>query len=293
MEFYQLKTFVAVAREGSITRASEQLHLSQPAVSAHIKALEDTLGLSLFERTPRGMSLTPEGNRLLVKVEQMLAAHQQMMEEAARIKGRVGGKLRLGACGSLKNEVIGHLLRTLAERHPEVEVTLKHGTSADILVGLRNGSLDAGYYNEATEPDPELAAKEVSRFKVYLAASPGLVPTSRPLDWQALASLPWIYPTSSACCAKAAESLFQTHHIRPERVISVDRESLTQTLIASGIGVGLLHEHSAESARARGEVELLALSPKTVRVFFAHLKARAEDPLLSVIASIVGDGPSA
>jgi DNA-binding transcriptional LysR family regulator len=65
MEIHQLKTFVTVAREGSITRASELLYLSQPAVSAHIKAIEDTLGLALFERTPRGMSLTADGARLL------------------------------------------------------------------------------------------------------------------------------------------------------------------------------------------------------------------------------------
>ena len=58
MDIYQLRTFVTVARERSITRSSEVLHLSQPAVSAHIKALEDTLGLALFERTPRGKSLT-------------------------------------------------------------------------------------------------------------------------------------------------------------------------------------------------------------------------------------------
>lgn len=58
MEIYQLRTFVTIAKEGSITRASELLFLSQPAVSAHIKAMEDELGLVLFERTPRGMSLT-------------------------------------------------------------------------------------------------------------------------------------------------------------------------------------------------------------------------------------------
>jgi DNA-binding transcriptional LysR family regulator len=56
MDIYQLKTFVVVAREGSITRASEILHLSQPSVSAHIKVIEDALDLALFERTPRGDS---------------------------------------------------------------------------------------------------------------------------------------------------------------------------------------------------------------------------------------------
>ena len=86
MDIHQLKTFVTVARERSITRSSEVLHLSQPAVSAHIKALEDTLGLALFERTPRGMSLTREGERLLAKAEQTLAAHQGLMDEATRIK---------------------------------------------------------------------------------------------------------------------------------------------------------------------------------------------------------------
>src|SRR5262249_5123871 len=65
--------------EGSITRARSVLHLSQPAVSAHIKAMEDALGLSLFERTTRGMSLTSDGQRLLAKAEQKLAAHQELM----------------------------------------------------------------------------------------------------------------------------------------------------------------------------------------------------------------------
>jgi len=285
MEIHQLKTFVAVAREGTITRASERLHLSQPAVSAHIKSLEDALGLSLFERTPRGMSLTSEGRRLLVKVEQMLGAHQQMLEEASRIKGSVSGTLRIGACGSLSNEAIGYLLTSVAARYPDVELILKHGTSQEILAGVQSGHLDAGYYNEANDPDGELAILEVSRFKVYVAASPGLVAT--PLDWGALSELAWIYPTSSACCALAAESLFQAQQFRPQRVISVDRESLTQTLIASGVGIGLLHESTAERARALGEVELLTESPKKVRVLFGHLRSRGGEPLLEALDSIV------
>jgi DNA-binding transcriptional LysR family regulator len=147
MDIYQLKTFVAVAREGSITRASELLHLSQPAASAHIKAIEDALGLTLFERTPRGMTLTSDGERLLAKAERSLAAHRELMDEATRIKGHLTGKLRLGAGSNSNNEAIGRLLTSLAERWPDVEVALKHGTSQEVLTGLRNGSLDAGFYN--------------------------------------------------------------------------------------------------------------------------------------------------
>jgi DNA-binding transcriptional LysR family regulator len=286
MDLHQLKTFVAVAREGSITRASELLHLSQPAVSAHIKAIEDALGLTLFERAPRGMRLTVDGQRLLAKAERTLASHRELMEEAARIKGRLTGKLRLGAGSNSNREAVGRLVTMLAERCPEVEVALEHGTSRDVLAGIQNGSLDAGFYNEAGEPDAALATLEVSRFGVDVVAPPGLVAISEPPDWSALAELPWIYPTSSACCGRTAESLFETNRVRPTRIISVDREDITRRLIAAGTGIGLLHADTAEDARARGEVEVLFECPTSVRVLLAHLASRAQDPLLEAVTSI-------
>ncbi|WP_437965753.1 LysR family transcriptional regulator [Sorangium sp. So ce260] len=290
MDIYQLKTFVAVAREGSITRASALLHLSQPAVSAHIKAIEDALGLAVFERTSRGMSLTRDGERLLVKAEQALAAHQELMDEATLIKGHLAGKLRLGACSNSNNEAVGRLLAVLSERCPDVEVVLKHGTSLEILAGIRNGSLDAGFYNESGELDPELATIEVSRFNIYVVAPPGLVAFSGRPGWRSLADLPWIYPTLSACCGRAAESLFKMNQIRPKRIISVDRNDVTRTLIAGGTGVGLLHADTAKEAQARGEVELLFECQTLVRVLFAHLASRAQDPLLAAAASIIRAG---
>jgi len=290
MDIHQLKTFVAVAREGSIKRASELVHLSQPAVSAHIKAIEDALGLVMFERTPRGMSLTADGQRLLVKAEQTLAVHQELMNEATRIKGQLTGRLRLGAGSNSNHEAIGRLLTRLAESAPEVEVMLKHATSAEILAGIRDGSLDAGFYNEPLEPAGDLETAEVSTFKIHLAARPGLVESGGDLDWPALGDLPWIYPTASACCGRTAEGLFRLHGIKPKRVISVDRESMTRTLIAGGMGVGLLHATTACEAQARGEVDLLFEAPAVVRILFAHLASRRADPLLLAATSVLRAG---
>lgn len=291
MDIHQLKTFVTVAREGSITRASGLLHLSQPAVSAHIKAMEDTLGLSLFERTPRGMSLTRDGQRLLAKAEQTLAAHQELLAEATRSKGELAGKLRLGAGSNSSNEAIGRLLTVLSERFPGVEVVLRHHTSQAILAGIRNGSLDAGFYNEPEQPGPDLATIEVARFTIYLVAAPGVVAASERPDWKAIAALPWIYPAESACCSRTAERLFTSHRFRPKRVISADRQDITRTLIASGIGVGLLHADAARDAQRRGEVELLFEAETPVRILFAYLADRAQDPLLVAASSIMRTKP--
>ena len=105
MELYHLRTFVTVAEEGHLTRASERLFTSQPAVSAHIKALEEELGVTLFERTPRGMQLTPAGDRLLATARTTLAStndiytqedarfliHSQALEESRIIGVETGG----------------------------------------------------------------------------------------------------------------------------------------------------------------------------------------------------------
>jgi len=291
VEIHQLKTLVAVAHEGSITRASEHLYISQPAVSAHIKAIEETLGLTLFERTSRGMSLTSDGQQILVKAEQILSAHRELLEEATHIKGRLTGKVRLGTACHACTEVVGHLLTTLSERYPEVEVVLQHGNSFDILNGIRNGALDAGFYNEASKSDADLTTMEISRFGIYLAAPPGLVATKQPLDWPALAELPWICPTSSTCCGQAAEHLFMEHQIRPKRIISIDREHVTRTLITGGVGIGLLHADTAREAESCGDVELIHEIEKPIRVLFAHLANRSQDPLLSAVCSILHAEP--
>ena len=85
MELYQLTTFVAIAREGSLTRAAERVFTSAPAVSAQLKALEDELGVKLFERTSRGMALTEAGQRLLEEAERTLASALRM-RSAARVR---------------------------------------------------------------------------------------------------------------------------------------------------------------------------------------------------------------
>lgn len=286
MDLQQLKTFVVVAREGSITRASERLYLSQPAVSAHIKALEDELALTLFERTPRGMVLTSDGQRMLAKAEQTLRAQQDLLEEATRIKGRLSGRLRLGAAFSVSAKVIGEMVAVIAEQLPDVEIALSHGTSAETLDGIRRGSFDAALYNEAGEPHPDLAIVEATRVPIYLAAAPGLLAPSASPDWTALARVPWICPTASTCCGRAAENLFAQHRMRPERILNVDRESVTRTLVAGKVGVGLLHGDTAEEARANGEVEIVC-EAQSVRTLFVHLAGRVHDPLLSSLSALV------
>lgn len=82
MELYQLKAFLTVAKEGNLSRAADRLCLSSPAVSAQVKALEEELGVLLFHRTPKGMTVTDVGKRLLLEAEAAVAATQRMARAA-------------------------------------------------------------------------------------------------------------------------------------------------------------------------------------------------------------------
>ncbi len=285
MDLHQLRTFVTVAREGSITRASMLLHLSQPAVSAHIRALEEGLGLDLFRRTPRGMALSADGEALLAKAGAMMEAHRALLEEAARLRqrrrGTLAGHLRIGGGGGSAAAALGALVAALSAGHPEVTLDLQQGATPDVLAALSDGRLDGGVVNDAGQAGPELQKTLVGRFRIWLAAPKGMAGAGDGPDWQALAELPWIGPSdATSCCAKAAEALFRRRQFRPKQVISIAHEATTHSLIASGAGIGLLHEEAALAARAAGEARLICEAHAGVDIVFASHESRRNDPLL-------------
>lgn len=118
MDLAQIRTFVTVAREGNLTRCAQLLHLTQPALSLHLKKLQDELGLALFERTPRGMRLTQAGVQLLPAAERALSATTELRVAAAALTGTVSGALHIGTIVDPEFLRLGAFLRRLVEHHP-------------------------------------------------------------------------------------------------------------------------------------------------------------------------------
>lgn len=290
MELYQLKIFVTVAKTGAVTKASEQLYLSQPAVSAQIKALEEELGLSLFDRTVRGMSLTPHGVVILSKAEQLLAQQRDLLDEARRLRGGLSGRLRLGSNRGASAVLLGKLLAQLSETAPELDVSLEFGSPPDIATALREGRLDAGFYTEY-EQHELLHSEAVDRFGIQLAVAPQLLPAgfrTEPVpDWQWIALLPWISAPAGSCCGRAAERLFREQQFRPAKMIEADQEHLIRALISSGVGIGLLHTPTARDAAAKGEVRLIGPVLQQVQLLFGCLARKQQEPLLLLVMQLM------
>ena len=140
-----LRAFVAVAREGGVSRAAERLHLSQPAVSLQIKALGQQLGLVLFRRTPQGLVLTRDGAALLPLADRALAAVRDVGQAAERLQATVRGTLRIGTILDPDFTRLGAFLKELVEAAPQVATELRQSMSGDVLAQLVAGTLDVGY----------------------------------------------------------------------------------------------------------------------------------------------------
>lgn len=287
MDIHQLKSFVAVANEGSIRRASELLYLSQPAVSAHIKAMEELLDVSLFERTPNGMTLTEEGARLLSKAQHTLQAHQRFLEEAKQVKHSLSGKLAIGIAANTSSQALGELVANLSEQYPEIQIDIQHAPSLDIQAGLINGRFDVAFYNESATPRPEQGVLQVAQFGVNLVTSRGMLEPDKQQNWDYLMQQTWVIPSPNTCCGKLAEQLFQQQGHTPKKLIRVDDEKVLQTLISASVGIGLLHQDVVQQPHMMEELDTIMTIKDSVPVYFTYLKSRALEPVINATYKVI------
>lgn len=288
MELHQLRTFVTVAREGHLTRAADLLCLSQPAVSAHVKALEDELGLLLFERAAKGMNLTPAGQRLLNHAEKVLIARQEMIQEAKRIKGAVNGHLRIGTVGDAEMLRLGPILAQMAERYPHVTIQLRSGYSGTVVEDILNHRLDAGF--TVFEEDSEvgmMARVGLMEFALRLAAPAAWYERVAHASWNELAALPWIGMPPQTFCGRLADAVFRRQGATPRSIVEADRNATVLSLIAAGTGIGFLHENHALKAELAGEVVLRPDLREITRLDFICLEQRRTDPPLAALLDVL------
>lgn len=140
MELRQLKNFLAIGEEGSITAAARVLRITQPALSRQIKALEDDLGTALLERGAHSVTLTPAGEALMNEGKKLIRAADAMIEKV-KLAG-IGEPLRIGYAPSLAGEFLSIAIERFTQVHPRVRVTLSDSSSSEMQAGLSTGKLD-------------------------------------------------------------------------------------------------------------------------------------------------------
>src|SRR5580765_3236568 len=144
MELTDLLTFSTVARLGGITRAADELNTVQSNVTQRVKALEAEIGTALFERHSRGMTLTGAGRRLLPYAQRMAALSREALL-AARDDGEPKGPLAIGSMETTAAVRLPALLAEFHRRFPQVRLSLRTSTTAELVAGVLNGTFDGAF----------------------------------------------------------------------------------------------------------------------------------------------------
>ncbi|MGE4553742.1 MAG: LysR family transcriptional regulator [Desulfovibrionaceae bacterium] len=282
MELYQLRTFVAVAEEGHVTRASERLFLSQSSVSAHVKALEEELGVALFERGARGVSLTPAGAELLDRARDILLAADGMLRRACALRSEVSGTVRLGLNTGSAFLRVPELLAWLEAEHPRVSMQFMQGSSGTVIEGVAAGGLDAGYAFGRCE-DARVAAHVVGRTATRFVAPAvwdrAVHRFDAGADFRSLAALPWIWAPDCWPCYAAAWEYFRRQGAEPTRAYETDSEEVMLNLVTAGKGLCMMREDQAREAEAAGRVVIWEAERLPLDVLFLSRASRADTPL--------------
>ena len=253
MDLTQLRAFIAVAREGNLTRAAATLYLTQPAVSLQIKSLQTSLQVKLFSRDVRGMSLTQDGIKLVPLAQRIITASNELSRAALSLHTTLSGTLAIGTILDPEFTRLGSFLKKLLENYPHIATRLQQGMSGWVRQQIKTGLLDVGFY--LGEPGPEYFSQTLTAFTYKVVAPQGWKKQVQGKDWSQLAHLPWIGSPPESVHNRLLTDIFTQFDVQPRIIALVDQEASMLDLVKSGVGLSLVRESIAlREAHAHGLV---------------------------------------
>jgi len=261
-----VRTLAAVARLGSFSRAAERLHLSQPAVSLHIRALEERLGLPLLRRAGRRAIPTRAGAVLLAHADRARAELEAGERALDALRGRVAGPVRVGTGATASIHLLPPVLGKLRRQHPALELSLVTGDTADIVAGVAAGDLDLAV---VTLPAPGTRRLDVTPFFIDVLVGIGPPDASgtrrRALSSAALTRHPLILYARGGAIRPLIDRWLRAGRARPRIVMELGDVEAIKRLVAAGLGWSIASAVAVETERRAGMLSVHALRPRLTR----------------------------
>ncbi|MEF9977399.1 MAG: DNA-binding transcriptional regulator OxyR [Thermomonas sp.] len=291
MNLRDLKYLIALADLRHFGKAADACFVSQPTLSTQVRKLEEELGVTLVERAPRKVMLTPTGQDVVQRARRIVADVEQMREAARRSKDPESGSLRLGVFPTLAPYLLPHVVPQLRERFPQLELLLVEEKSDVLLQRLREGRLDAALLALPVH-DEQLHAEFLFEEPFVLAAPQGhALATREHLDVQELATQKLLLLEDGHCLRDQALDVCRlsgAHEKSGFRATSL--ETLRQ-MVAAGVGVTLLPALSVHAPIVQpAGIRLVNFSDPAPsrRIGLVWRKSSAMDAFLQQLADAVG-----
>lgn len=264
----KLEIFALVVETGSFSAAAERLLLTQPAISQHIQDLEAQLGVTLFKRGRRGVTLTPTGETLYAYTRRILRLVLEAETAVTDVRHIKRGQARIGATPGVSMYLLPGWIRTFQREYPNLTMALETAVTSKILAGVLAHDLDIGLIEgELTDLTTERLASFVLRdIEMYVIVGTGH-------DWcrsdsvpvAALDGQPFITRTPGSQTRRWTDTLLAEHGVKPRIVAEFDNPEAIKQAVASGIGITILPEYAVRHEQARKVVRTVQLDNLVMR----------------------------
>jgi LysR family transcriptional regulator, low CO2-responsive transcriptional regulator len=254
--FRQLRVFNEVARHLSFVRASEQLHLTPPAVTMQVKELEGHVGMPLFERKGKQVSLTTAGEYMLVYARKILATLKDAEDAAARLQRAETGVLTIGMVGTAKY----FLLRLLAEfrtKHPGVEIKLAMGNREQLVKMLQNNEVDIAVMGRPPKELQTRAEPFAAHPHVFVSVPGHPLSQRGPLNVEDLRPYDFIVREQGSGTRAAMERFFEDARVEPRLTMQLDSNETLKQAVMAGLGLGFVSLHTIGQELSQNMIALL------------------------------------
>jgi LysR family transcriptional regulator, low CO2-responsive transcriptional regulator len=286
---HQLKIFTVVARYGSITKASEALHMTQPAVSIQLKNLQDQFHIPLTEIIGRKLYVTDFGKELATLADSILAGTEEINQRMLARKGLLTGKIRF-AIVSTGKYIMPYYLSSFNKQHPDVELLMDVTNRSRVIERLQENSTDFALVSVLPE---QMALEEelLMPNALWLVAGKELALQSATssFDLSILKKAPVIYRESGSGTRMVMEAYMRKEHLHPNIKLELTSTEAIKQAVIAGLGISILSIHSL---RGELQTEVVKLLPADGFPLYSHwrliwLKDKKFSPAASAFLKLI------
>jgi DNA-binding transcriptional LysR family regulator len=277
--FRQLRVFNEVARHLSFARAAENLHLTPPAVTMQIKELEGHVGMPLFDRRGKQVSLTTTGEYMLVYARKILATIKDAEDAAARLQRAETGVLTIGFVSTAKYFMM-RLLADFRNRHPGVDLQIQIGNREQLVNMLQNSEVDIAVMGRPPTELQTRAEPFAAHPHVFVSATDHPLAQRGHLAVEELRPYDFIVREKGAGTRAAMEKFFEDTHVEPRLKIQLQSNETIKQAVMAGLGLGFLSMHTIGQELEQNLISMLDVQgAPVVRAWnVVHMRAKMLSP---------------
>lgn len=281
----QLRIFEAVARHLSFSRAAEELHLTQPAVSMQVQALEDLAGLPLTEQAGKKVRLTAAGEEVARQARRVAQQLREAEEALAAMKGVEAGHLMIGVVSTAKYFAPA-LLAEFRRRHPGVELRLSVNNRGAIVRQLAENEIDLAIMGSPPREFETVADAFADHPLVFVAAPDHPLADKKRIDPKRLAEETLLIRETGSGTRSALERYLEEHGVTPGAVMELGSNETIKQAVMAGLGIAFISEHTIGLERSVGRLVRLAVAGTPVKRQW-HLVHRADKRLMPAATAFI------